>query len=152
MGAASGQDVSFKAMLTLGWLALACLPGATSTGEPLAAPGTSCLSGNVRLLGAGEGVTGQGQGGWALAGPCYPPTQASLVLGLCCKPQNDRAGLDPGVPHSASTRAGHETQTSGGDRGHLGSSGSSRGTLTSQFWPIAVMCEGGSPLRDLVNF
>uniref|UniRef100_A0A452U0G9 hyaluronoglucosaminidase n=1 Tax=Ursus maritimus TaxID=29073 RepID=A0A452U0G9_URSMA len=31
MGAASGQDVSFKAMLTLGWLALACLPGATST-------------------------------------------------------------------------------------------------------------------------
>ena len=40
MGAASRQDFSFKAMLTLSWLTLACFAGAASTGEPSRRRGT----------------------------------------------------------------------------------------------------------------
>lgn len=68
MGAASRQDFSFKAMLTLSCLSLACFAGAASTGEPPQRRGTSvpqwegeAAGGRRRSHRAGAGRQGSGR-------------------------------------------------------------------------------------------
>lgn len=79
MGAATRQDFSLEAMLTLSWLALACFPGAVSTGEPPRRVGARCLSGRRGCWGQEKELQGRGGAAGLWRGPANLPSWASVV-------------------------------------------------------------------------
>ena len=127
MGAASGQDGTFQAMLTLSWLTLAA-----SAGESPQSRGTAARLGGRQPRGGGAGGLGSGRSlltrpfpGESHPGPRF------------CRPHNQGAESAPGAPNPASAGAKDETRSGVGGR---------VGTVAA--WAVHTPREGPPRLRS----